>query len=268
MKKDIMSIHKPIIALLHFAPLPSDPLFVRGTQIRTIVQQAAQDLENLQRGGVDAVLFSNEFSLPYQNKVEHITSCTMARIIGELMSDLEVPYGVDLLQDPIHIIDLATAVDASFVREQFTGAFVGEGGVFHTDIATTLRRRNALDRSDLRMFYFLNAEADVYLNDRDFETIAKSMIFKCHPDGICVSGSHAGNQPNTNWITDVKKVTGSTPVFCNTGCNKNNVREMLTISDGAFVGTAFKVDGKFENTTDYTRVKEFMDIVNDFRNQQ
>jgi len=265
MTKDIMEIKKPIIALLHFAPLPSDPLFVRGSQIRDIVAQAARDLENLQKGGVDAVLFSNEFSLPYQNQVGHITSCTMARIIGELMQDISVPYGVDLLQDPINIIDLAAAVDASFVREQFTGAFVGEGGVFNTDIAATLRRRNALDRNDLRMFYFLNAEADVYLNDRDFATIAKSMIFKCHPDGICVSGSHAGSQPNTNWISDVKKVTGSTKVFCNTGCNKDNVREMLTISDGAFVGTAFKVDGKFENTTDYNRVKEFMDIVKDFR---
>ena len=263
--KDVMEIKKPIIALLHLAPLPTDPLFIRGTQIRDIVRQAAKDLDNLQRGGVDAILISNEFSLPYQNQAGHITTCTIARIIGELMDDIQVPYGVDLLQDPINIIDLAAAVDASFVREQFTGAFVGEGGIFNTDISATLRRRQALDRTDLRMFYFLNAEADVYLNDRDFATIAKSMIFKCHPDGICVSGSHAGSQPNTNWISDVKQVTGDTPVFCNTGCNKNNVKEMLTISDGAFVGTAFKVDGKFENVTDYQRVKEFMDIVKEFR---
>lgn len=265
MPRDIMEIKKPIIALLHLAPLPTDPLFVRGTKIRDIVAQAAKDLDNLQRGGVDAILFSNEFSLPYKNVCDHITTCTMARVIGELKHDIEVPYGVDLLQDPINIIDLAAAVDASFVREQFTGAFVGEGGIKNTDISETLRRRNALDRSDLRMFYFINAEADVYLNDRDFATIAKSMIFKCHPDGICVSGSHAGKEPNTNWITDVKKVTGDTAVFANTGCNKNNVRDMLTISDGAFVGTAFKVDGKFENVTDHQRVKEFMDIVKDFR---
>ena len=35
--------------------------------------------------------------------------------------------------------------------------------------------------------------------------------------------------------------------------------------DGAVCATTFKVDGKFENPVDEARVKEFMDIVKEFR---
>ena len=265
MAKGIKEIKKPIVALLHLAAFPSDPNYVRGTTMGEIVKQAAKDLEALQKGGVDAVLFSNEFGIPYRNVADHMTTAAIARIVGELKHDISVPYGVDLLQDPVNIIDLAVAVEASFVREQFTGAFVGEGGIFRTDISETLRRRRQLDAMDLEMYYFLNNESDVYLNDRDYATIVRSMIFKCKPDGICVAGIHAGADPDSAWIKGIKEAAKSTRVFCNTGCKKENIREKLTVADGAFVGTTFKVDGKFENFIDYHRVKEFMDEVKDFR---
>ncbi|MBQ2656898.1 MAG: SgcQ protein, partial [Erysipelotrichaceae bacterium] len=56
-----------------------------------------------------------------------------------------------------------------------------------------------------------------------------------------------------------------TPIFCNTGCNKDNIVRQLSASDGAVCATTFKVDGKFENPVDYNRVKEFMDVVKEFR---
>ncbi|MCI6705093.1 MAG: hypothetical protein MR458_08375 [Erysipelotrichaceae bacterium] len=39
----------------------------------------------------------------------------------------------------------------------------------------------------------------------------------------------------------------------------------LSVADGAVCATTFKVDGKFENPVDEARVKEFMDIVKEFR---
>ena len=40
------------------------------------------DLIALQNGGVDSVMFSNEFSLPYMTKVDTITVASMATAIG------------------------------------------------------------------------------------------------------------------------------------------------------------------------------------------
>ncbi|MDI5536189.1 hypothetical protein MJM28_28310, partial [Salmonella enterica subsp. enterica serovar Montevideo] len=42
--------------------------------------RAHDDLMALQNGGVDAVMFSNEFSLPYLTKVRPETTTAMARI--------------------------------------------------------------------------------------------------------------------------------------------------------------------------------------------
>ena len=268
--KKFPDVTKPIIALLHLCALPGDPFYERGTTMEQIVAQAGRDLDALQKGGVDAVLFSNEFSIPYRKQADHLTTAAMGRIIGELRHDIGVPYGVDLLQDPVNIIDLAVAVDASFVREQFTGAFVGESGLFQTNIAETMRRRRALDAMDLKMFYFLNNESDENLVPVHYPDLAEAVIFDCRPDAFCVTGAHAGLEANNTMIEEVREAIKrhNVPVFAATGCRKENVRHKLDISDGILVGTTLKYDGKFENHIDPERVKAFMNEVQAYRKEK
>ena len=47
--------------------------------------------------------------------------------------------------------------------------------------------------------------------------------------------------------------------------NIDNVRDILSIADGAIIGTHFKVDGNTWNPVDGDRVKRFMDIVEGLR---
>ena len=256
---------KPIIALLHIEALPGDPGFRKGTELGKIADNVKRDVDNLIAGGVDAILFSNEFSMPYQNCVPHAVSAAMAYIVGRVKDMLTVPFGVHVISDGMATVDLAAAVGADFVRGIFTGAYVGECGVKNTDIAAVLRRRAELGADNLKMFYMVNAEADAYLNDRPLGTIVNSMIFKSNPDGICLSGLHAGEEAEDDFLDEVRCSAGSTAVFANTGCSKDNIAEKLRHCDGAFVGTGFKAEGRFENHTDPRRVQEFMDIVRAFR---
>ena len=71
-----------------------------------VLSAARYDLHALQTGGVDAVMFSNEFSLPYLTKVRPETVAAMARVIGELMDEITVPFGVNCLWDPVASLDL------------------------------------------------------------------------------------------------------------------------------------------------------------------
>lgn len=119
--------------MLHLEPLPGDPLFSRGTNMQQIADLAKRDLEALQRGGVDGVLISNEFSLPYQRKVDTVTTAAMAFVLGQLCSEISVPYGVDCISDGDATIELAAAVDADFVRGTFCGVYVGDGGLYNND---------------------------------------------------------------------------------------------------------------------------------------
>ncbi len=92
---DVFGVHKPVIAMLHLDALPGDPSFDTAAGMRAVVDNARRDLDALQSGGVDAVMFSNEFSLPYLTKTEPITAIAMARVVGELLDEVRVPFGVE-----------------------------------------------------------------------------------------------------------------------------------------------------------------------------
>ena len=81
-------VAKPILAMLHLAALPGDPSYPRDGSMRLVVERARHDLHALQGGGVDGIIFSNEFSLPYQRNISHVTVAAMGRIIGELLGRL------------------------------------------------------------------------------------------------------------------------------------------------------------------------------------
>lgn len=266
-RKEMFGYEKPVIALLHLNAFPGDPLFKSTDSMRATVEAARKDLHALQDGGVDGILFSNEFSLPYQCPVDFIAPAAMARVIGELMPEIKVPFGVDCESDTMAAIDLAAAVEANFIRGVFTGAYAGDGGLTIPNIAAVLRRKKALGLDNCRLLYLLNNESDEYLVPRDLISIAKSTLFAARPDAYCLMGFHAGQEADSNSIEKIREAVPQVPVFTGTGCNSGNIRQKLSTSDGACVGTAFKVDGKFENHVDPARVKEFMQQVALFREQ-
>ncbi len=263
--EEILGSKKPIIAMCHLSALPGDPGFDKSGGMKSIIGWARKDLLALQNGGVDAVMFSNEFSLPYLTKVEPITIACMARIIGELLADIKIPFGVNALWDPIASLDLAVAVGARFVREVFTGVYAGDLGLWNTNCGEVVRHQHRIGAENVKLLFNIVPEAARYLADREVVEIAKSTVFNALPDALCVSGLTAGVETNTQTLKQVKDAVPDTIVFANTGLKPDNVREQLGIADGAVVGTTFKVDGKFENHVDESRVKAFMDKVKAFR---
>ncbi|MDQ0247720.1 membrane complex biogenesis BtpA family protein [Bacillus fengqiuensis] len=264
--KDIIGTEKAIIAMCHLLPLPGDPYFNKEKGMDYVVDMARKDLQALQEGGVDAIMFSNEFSLPYLTDVKTETVAAMARIIGELMSDIQVPFGVNVLWDANKSLDLAAATGAKFVREIFTGVYASDFGTWDTNVGETIRHQYRIGAENVKLLFNIVPEAAKYLADRDIESIAKSTVFNNRPDALCVSGLTAGSQTDVQLLGRVKEAVPETVVLANTGVRLNNLEEQLSIADGAVVGTTFKFDGKFENHVDVRRVKEFMNKVKAFRN--
>jgi hypothetical protein len=175
--REIFGVEKPIIAMCHLRALPGDPGYDASKGLDYLLTKARADLRALQSGGVDAVLFSNEYSTPYLLQVEPITHVTMARIIGELLCEIAVPYGVNVLWDPKATIELAVATGASFVREIFTGVYASDFGLWNTHSGETVRLRNRLGGERIKLFYNIVPEAAVYLGNRDLASIARSTVF-------------------------------------------------------------------------------------------
>ncbi len=259
--KTMFGTEKPIIAMCHLHALPGDPDYDAEKGMAWVIEKGLADLTALQEGGVDGVMFSNEFSLPYVTKTEPITAISMARVIGELKRHITVPFGVNVLWDPVASIELAVATGALFVREIFTGVYASDFGIWNTNCGEVVRRQHALGGQHIKLLFNIVPEAAKYLADRDVADIARSTVFNTKPDALCVSGLIAGAATSSAVLKRVKDAVPETIVFANTGVKIANVEEQLACADGAVVGTAFKKDGYIWNDVDKSRVRAFMEQV-------
>ncbi len=230
-----------------------------------VVERARFDMMALQKGGIDAVMFSNERSLPYLTKVEAVTTACMARVIAEICRELTIPFGVNVLWDANASIDLAVATGAKFVREIFTGVYASDFGLWNTNCGEVIRHQHTVHAENIRLFFNILPEASAYLAGRDIVNIARSTVFNTRPDALCVSGLTAGVATDQQVLKMVKDAIADTPVFANTGVRLENLEGILSIADGAITGTTFKRDGYIWNEVDSKRVREFMAKVREVR---
>lgn len=263
--QDMFGVDKPVIGMCHLRALPGDPGYDGAGGMRAVVEDAAANLDALQAGGADGVMFSNEFSLPYLTQVETATVAAMSRVIAELYAHIKVPFGVNVLWDPYASLDLAMAVDALFVREIFTGVYASDFGLWDTNCGAVVRHQHSIGAQHVRLLFNIVPEAAAYLARRDVVSIARSTVFNAHPDALCVSGLTAGEETSAETLQAVKRAMPDLPVVANTGVRLSNVAEQLGIADAAIIGTAFKRAGAFENPVDADRVRDLMDKVKTLR---
>lgn len=266
--KELFGTERPIIGLLHLRELPGDPFYPNDGSIDDVIAAAEADLAALQDGGVDGVLVTNEFSVPYQKHVSPVTIAAMGCVIGAIKGQLRVPFGAEAIYDGDATMDLCAATGAAFTRCVFTGAWAGDGGIVDRDVAETLRRKRSLRLDDLKLFYFITSEGEQSLDGRGTVEMAETLLFNVRPDAYVVGGSGPGRPATTQLFRDVASVSRGVPVVCGTGCREANAAEVLGVCSGAFVGSALKRDGVFENPIDEARVASFMQVVRNIRGEE
>jgi membrane complex biogenesis BtpA family protein len=261
----LFGVSKPVVAMVHFPPLPGTPLFDVARGVEGLVACVSRDLKALQEAGVDAVLFGNEGDRPYQVKVDVATPATMAYVIGRVRCEVRVPFGVDVLWDPHAAIALAKATGAAFVREVFTNVYAGDMGLWNTDAAEALRYRRLLGAEDVALFFNISAEFAAPVGPRPLDVVARSAIFSSLADAICVSGPITGEEASMDSLRTAKAAVPETPVIANTGVRLDTVGTVLGVADGVIVGTSLKRDGITWNPVDPARAKAFMEAARSAR---
>lgn len=265
MLKETFGVAKPIVAMIHLPPLPGTPLYDADGGMQKIVDSAARDIAALQDGGVDAVMFGNEGDRPYVLKASPVTLAAFAYAVGELRGSITIPFGVNYLWDPVASIALGVASGARFVREIFTGVYDSDMGLWVPDAAGALQLRANTGRNDMKVMYNINAEFASPVGSRTLAQRAKSAVFASLADVVLVSGPMTGQAVELSNLREAKEAIPDTPVFANTGVNLGSVEDILSVGDGAIVGTHFKIDGDTWKNVDGDRVKRFMDKVSGLR---
>ena len=249
---------KPVIGMVHLGALPGAPLHDASAGLAGLLAGARADLIALQKAGFDAVMFGNENDRPYEFKVDIASTATMAYVIGQLRSEITVPFGVNVLWDPMSSVALAAATGAQFVREIFTGTYASDMGPWTPDAGAALRYRQRLGRGDLAMLYNVSAEFADSLDRRPLPDRARSAVFSSVPDAVLVSGQITGEAAAMTDLESVKKALPNTPVLANTGVKHATIADVLRVADGCVVGSALKVDGHTWNAIDPARADDFM----------
>jgi len=249
---------KPVIGMVHLGALPGAPLHDASGGLDGLVASARADLAALQEAGFDAVMFGNENDRPYELEVDTASTATMAFIIGQLRSEITVPFGVNVLWDPIATVALAASTGAAFCREILTGTYASDMGLWSPDAGRAMRYRDRLGRSDLVMLYNVSAEFADSLDRRPLQDRARSAVFSSIPDAVLVSGTITGEAAKLRDLEAVKAVLPHTPVMANTGVRHDTVADVLKIADGCIVGSALKFDGDTWNAVDPVRARDFI----------
>ncbi|MEP1198924.1 BtpA/SgcQ family protein [Tateyamaria sp.] len=256
--KQVFGRTKPVIGMVHLGALPGTPLHDPAFDL---VKGARADLLALQDAGFDAVMFGNENDRPYELSVDTASTAAMAAIIGQLKSDITVPFGVNVLWDPMASVALGAATGAQFIREIFTGTYASDMGVWSPDAGKAMRYRDRLGRSDMAMLFNVSAEFAHSLDQRPLADRARSAVFSSIPDAVLVSGQITGEAAALSDLEAVKAVLPDIAVMANTGVKHDTVQDVLRIADGCIVGSSLKIDGDTWKAIDPDRARDFMDRV-------
>jgi len=253
----LFGVSKPIIAMLHLPALPGRPRHDRRAGMGPVIDVIARDLAALQDAGVDGLLFCNEADLPYQIGVGPEATAAMAAAIGAVKREISRPFGVNLVWDPVASLAVARATGAAFVREVFTGVYESDLGIMEPDFGAIAAYRSGIGAESVALLANITPEFASSVGHRTLAQRARSAAF-LGVDALLISGAITGEPTDLLQLREAKAAAGDTPVLANTGVTAGTVREVLSVADGAIVGTGLKEAGITWNPVDPVRAAEFM----------
>lgn len=264
---ELCGVDKVIIGGVHLLALPGTPDYDADGGVEKIYRRAREDVLRLQDAGVDAILFANEADTPYQTRVGPEVVAAMTYCIGRLKDELAVPFGINMLLDPLSGIAVAHATGGKFVRGYYTGGYVGDMGIMNTCGPEAARLRRTLGAADVKFIANLTCAFGVPLAARDLAATAYGAVVHGRVDALAVSGPAARFAADREALVEVRQAVPGVPVLVGTGVTIENVRAMLSVADGAIVASGMKVDGVTLNPVDGERAKRFMAAVRAYREE-
>ncbi|MFW6176232.1 MAG: BtpA/SgcQ family protein [Thermoplasmatota archaeon] len=256
------SCEKPVIGVIHLEPLPGSPCF---DSMKSVLDSALKDAENLMEGGVDGIIIENFGDKPFVKKVSDLTVSSMSVVIDQVSYLSDIPIGINVLRnDWKAALSIVKVLDLDFVRiNVYSGIEATPEGLIEGEAGKIQRFR---ENNEIKCFIM----ADIHVKHgeavypKNIEEAAVETAERGLADALIVSGDRTGNEVDSDQLKNVKSRV-DIPVFIGSGINKNNVNILVSNADGAIVGTYFKEDGEIENSVSLKRVKDIMGKMDEIR---
>lgn len=248
---------KPVIGMVHLLPLPGSPRFAGS--LERVFDQAARDLEALERGGSDAAIVENFGDVPYTTRPELVTLLSMCSIAARLRERAGLPLGINVQFNSAEAEwDMALACGFEFIRvEAFVENRVGAFGTTMA-VAPDLARLRARCPAPVMTFADISVKHSFPLVEQPIEASVDAAV-EAGVDALVLTGAKTGSSPSLADAKEFKAIAGDVPVVLGSGANESNVGAFMELVDAVIVGSSIKVDGVVENPVDAERVARFVD---------
>lgn len=236
--KKIFSSKKAIIGAIHLPPLLGYPEFP-GFDIA--IKNALTDLKEFERGGVDGVIFENNYDLPHEINVDPAVAISMAIVGGQLKRHSKLPMGVSVLwNDYRTALALAKALRLQFIRlPVFVDTVKTAFGTVKGEAEKVIAYRKKISAHSVAIF------VDIHV--KHAELISKTTIMQsarlamdAGADGVIVTGKWTGQAPDMGDLLSVRKQVKNFPIFIGSGVDEKNISALLSCADAAIVSTSLK----------------------------
>lgn len=255
-KKIFKNQNKIIIGMLHF------PFISNINEIDLVSSNLLENIENLQTGGIHAILFENEYARyrkehPEFLDVDEIIYYTT--IVNKVLNYINVPYGFTALDNDYKTsLSLSSLLKGKFIRlDVFVDHVSIHGNIIKPQPIRIKEYRNHLLKKykcdwEISIYTDIHSKWGQILNGKNLkETIQEAIDYES--DGIIINGNvdHEYDKDsikNTmNTLEIAKNITkGNIPIFVGSGVNENNIKEYLTIANGVIIGRALKENNKIK----------------------
>lgn len=248
---------RAVFGMVHLKALPGAPLF--SGSIDAVIDAALYDASAIAAAGCDGLVFENFGDRPFvKNRVSAETIASMTRVITDVLVDVRLPFGVNVLRnDAIAALGVAVATGAAFIRVNVhTGVMFADQGIVEGEAAETLRKRAAI-APDTAIFADHMVKHAVPPAGTDPIQSAKDLRLRGLADAIIVSGVETGAAPDAGQLDAIRGAVDA-PILVGSGLTVENARG-YSGADGAIVGTWIKRDGNVDEPVDRARAARLVE---------
>lgn len=231
---------KPIIGMIHFPPLLGCGDY---PGYKTALHDTLADLAALEAGGVDGILFENNYDQPHHATVGPQVVSLMTLLGREIKNATKLPVGISVLwNDYRAALSIAKTLDLQFVRiPAFVDRVETKYGVMEPVCDQVAVFQKEINAEKIAILTDVHVKHSKLLSSHSLDQSIK-LAEKFGSDGIIITGNWTGEAPILKDLQAAKKATGL-PVVVGSGADAKNVTDLLINADSIIVSTSLKEGG-------------------------
>jgi membrane complex biogenesis BtpA family protein len=262
--KNIFGASKPLIGVLHLAPLPGSPDFAGG--LAGIRARAVREAQLLAEAGYDGLIVENYGDLPFLKEgVGPETVAAMAVVVDAVKGAVGLPVGVNILRNAYAAaLGVAAACGCEFIRlNVLVGTFVTPEGVIEGRPGEVLRMRRGVAPETL-IFADVSVKHARPVAGTTIDEEALDAVERGKADALIITGPRTGEPASIEAVRGVKtrlaRENIRVPVIVGSGVGDANAADVFEVCDGVIVGSYIRKNGRAGNEIDPDRARKLADI--------